>query len=120
MLASCVILADCVKVGHSVKKQFKAGDRICGMCHGSNQLELEDGAFAEYIVVKGDIQMHIPEHMNFEEAATLGVGTLTIGQALYQSLKLPLPTDPTKDDIPILIYGGSTATGTLAIQSAKL
>jgi len=103
-----------------VKKSFKAGDRICGMCHGANQLELEDGAFAEYIVAKGDVQMHIPEHLSFEEAATLGVGSLTIGQALYQSLKLPLPTKPAKDSLPVLIYGGSTATGTLAIQSAKL
>ena len=116
----CAALADSEKVGKSVKKPFKVGDRICGVCHGSNQLELEDGAFADHIVAKGDIQLHIPEYMTFEEAATLGVGTLTIGQALYQSLKLPLPTEPAKDDLPVLIYGGSTATGTLAIQSAKL
>ena len=108
------------KVGKAVKKPFKKGDRICGMGHGSNQLQLEDGAFAEYIVAKGDLQIHIPENLSFEEAATLGVGTLTIGQSLYQSLKLPLPTEPTKESLPVLIYGGSTARGALAIQSAKL
>ena len=58
--------------------------------------------------------------MSFEEAATLGVGVTTVGQALYQSLGLPYPTEPTKEKVHLLIYGGSTATGTLAIQYAKL
>jgi len=44
----------------------------------------------------------------------------TVGQALYQSLKLPLPTQPAECALPLLIYGGSTATGTLAIQFAEL
>ena len=103
-----------------MKKSFKRGDRICGMCHGSNQLQIEDGAFAEYIVAKGDIQLHVPDDLTFEDAATLGVGVLTIGQALYQALKLPLPAEAVETSVPILIYGGSTATGSLAIQSAKL
>lgn len=64
--------------------------------------------------------MRIPESMTAEEAATLGVGVSTVGQGLYQSLGLPLPTSPSKKQIPLLIYGGSTATGTLAIQYAKL
>jgi NADPH:quinone reductase-like Zn-dependent oxidoreductase len=80
----------------------------------------EDGAFAENIVAKGDIQIRIPDNLSFQEAATLGVGITTVGQALYQSLKLALPTQPIADPVPILIYGGSTATGTLAIQFAKL
>lgn len=42
-------------VGPNVKKLFNKGDRICGMCHGANLLQLEDGAFAEYIVAKGNI-----------------------------------------------------------------
>ena len=58
--------------------------------------------------------------MSTEEASTLGVGVTTVGQALYQSLGLPLPTSPASTKFPILIYGGSTATGALAIQYAKL
>ncbi|KAF3387451.1 Protein TOXD [Penicillium rolfsii] len=107
-------------VGKDVKKPFKKGDRVCGFTHGGNEVQHEDGAFAEYIVAKGDLQWKIPEHMSFQEAATLGVGILTVGQGLYQNLKLALPTEPIKDATPILIYGGSTATGTLAIQFAKL
>ncbi|KAJ5154320.1 uncharacterized protein N7500_009759 [Penicillium coprophilum] len=107
-------------VGKDVKKQFNKGDRVCGFAHGGNAVQPEDGTFAEYVVVKGDVQWKIPENMSFQEAATLGVGISTVGQGLYQSLKLALPTEPIKDSTPILIYGGSTATGTLAIQFAKL
>lgn len=50
---------------------------MCGFCHGGNEVEHEDGAFQDYIVAKGDIQMIIPENLSFEEAATLGVGITT-------------------------------------------
>ena len=108
------------EVGAEVKKQFRKGDRVCGFAHGCNSDNLEDGAFAEHIVVKGDVQMHIPANLSFEQAATLGVGINTVAQGLYQSLGLAWPTEPLSEPIPILIYGGSTATGTLAIQFAKL
>ena len=107
-------------VGKDVTKPWKKGDRVCGFVHGADHTEHENGAFAQYIVAKGDLQMRIPQDMSFEEAATLGVGISTVGQGLYQSLKLPLPTEPTKESIPLLVYGGSTATGTLAIQFARL
>ena len=123
-LSGCDYAGVVEKVGAKVKKPFKKGDRVCGMCHGANLLQLEDGAFAEYIVAKGDVQMVIAPHMAFEEAATLGVGIATVGQSLYQSLQLPLPSSsaapPAREAFPVLIYGGSTATGTLAIQFAKL
>lgn len=64
--------------------------------------------------------MKIPDNVSFEDAATLGVGITTVGQGLYQFLKLPLPTEPLTTPKPILIYGGSTATGILGIQFAKL
>lgn len=60
--------------------------------------------------------------MSFEQAATFPLGVSTVGQGLYQkALKLHLPTDPInpKNSQTLLIYGGSTATGSLAIQFAK-
>ncbi|KAL3456271.1 chaperonin 10-like protein [Aspergillus heterothallicus] len=120
VLVGCDYAGIVEAVGKDVKKPFKKGDRVCGFAHGSNAVQPLDGAFAEYIVTKGDIQIRIPNNLSFEEAATLGVGITTVGQSLYQSLKLALPENPINEAVPILIYGGSTATGSLAIQFAKL
>jgi NADPH:quinone reductase-like Zn-dependent oxidoreductase len=62
--------------------------------------------------------------MSFEEAATLGCGITTVGLGMYRHLEveflaLPLKA-PKPGGPPLLIYGGSSATGTLAIQFAKL
>ena len=58
--------------------------------------------------------------MSFERAASLGAGVTTIGLCLYKSLQLPLPTAPAEVPFSVLVYGGSTATGVLAIQFLKL
>ncbi|KAJ5517638.1 Alcohol dehydrogenase superfamily zinc-type [Penicillium expansum] len=60
--------------------------------------------------------------MIFEEAATLGLGATTAALGLYQCLRLPIPASLVHGEKKtlVLIYGGSTATGTLAIQFAKL
>lgn len=108
------------QVGPAVKHGPHVGDRVMGMVHGSNFSNHEDGAFAEHIAAKGDLQLKIPDYMSFEEAATLGAGMITVGKGLYESLDLPWPDDPPMKSFPVLIYGGSTATGTLAIQFAKL
>ncbi|CAK4031729.1 related to zinc-binding oxidoreductase [Lecanosticta acicola] len=109
------------EIGSAVTRQWKKGDRIANFCHGGNESQPEDGCFAEYCVSKGDLGLNVPETMSDEDAATLGAGIITCGQALYQSLDLPLPGDGfEKYNNYILIYGGSTATGTLAIQFAIL
>jgi NADPH:quinone reductase-like Zn-dependent oxidoreductase len=108
-----------IKVGPKVTKDFKPGDRIAGFAHGANAVEKEDGCFAEYAMVKGDVQCKVPDNVSDEEASTLGIGITTVGQGLYQSLGLPLPGTGDRDE-PVLVYGGSTATGSLAIQFARL
>ncbi|KAK0333243.1 hypothetical protein LTR91_024143 [Friedmanniomyces endolithicus] len=115
----CDFVGTIEEVGSKVKKPWKKGDRMASWSHGVNSAEAEDGAFADYLVAKGDIGMKVPENVSDEEAATLGVGISTVGQGLYQSLGLPLPGEK-KAGYPLLVYGGSTATGTLAIQFAKL
>ncbi|KAJ5778783.1 zinc-binding oxidoreductase ToxD [Penicillium odoratum] len=120
VLCGCDYSGIVAEVGKGVKKLWKKGDRIAGFAHGGNSVQPEDGSFAEYIVVKGDVQFRIPDHMTFEEASTLGVGINTVMQAFYQSLSLALPTNPLIIPEPILVYGGSSATGLVAIQFAKL
>lgn len=113
------------EVGVDVTRPLRPGDRVCGFLQGTNLEWPDNGSFAEYLVVKADLVLEVPSHMSFPEAATLGVQVYTVGQGLYQSLGLPWPTEPlpkVADDekTPILIYGGSTAMGTLGIQVAKL
>lgn len=62
----------------------------------------------------------MPETMSFEDAAIPHVAIVTCALALYQMLGLPSFDNPAQDPNPILIFGGSTATGTMAIQFAKL
>lgn len=72
-------------------------------------------------MAKEHILIKIPNHLSFEQAATLGVGIGTCGQALYQLLGLPLPPSTAANlQKTILIGGGSTATAVLGIQYAKL
>ncbi|KAF7884618.1 uncharacterized protein EAF02_004954 [Botrytis sinoallii] len=124
-LLGCDFAGIVVEIGKGVKKEWKKGDRVAGMAHGGNDIEPEDGKFATYIVVKGDVAFRIPDTINFEEAASLGVGVTTIALGFYKYLSLPLLTFPlsmpnSESKLPLLIYGGSSATGTLAIQFAKL
>ena len=89
----------------------------------SNASQTEDGAFANYIVAKGDVQIKIPSSISDEDAATLGVSVSTVGQGLYRALELPLPSPDSKGDGGgkwLLIHGASTATGIYGVQYAKL
>ncbi|KAF4452314.1 hypothetical protein F53441_4832 [Fusarium austroafricanum] len=109
-----------VEVGPGVTRDFKVGDRVAGYVMGQNILRKRDGAFSHLIVVKGDIQMKIPESMSDVDAATQGVALGTMGVALYQTLNFPLLDSSPKESFPFFIYGGSTAMGISAIQYAKL
>ncbi|KAI1175340.1 putative zinc-binding oxidoreductase ToxD [Nemania sp. FL0916] len=129
-LVGCDYAGVVEEVGRAVNvtRGFRKGDRVAGFAHGGNDANPENGAFARYISVKADLQMHVPDNVSFEEACTFGVGIATAGYALYNVLGLKFPDDAVKavggeknnDGDTILIYGGSTASGTVAIQLAKL
>lgn len=119
-LSGCDFAGVIEEVGSGYEKQWKVGDRVAGLAHGGNLQQPEDGAFAEHIVARADILMRIPGNISFEAAAALPVGIFTCGQGLYQTLGLNSPISPSSSKEPILIYAGSTATGLLGIQFAKL
>lgn len=122
-------------VGTKVTAALSVGDNVCGCLYGLDPT-LGDGewagSFAEYISIDGNLVIRLPMVsggvMSMTDAASLPVGVMTAGMGLYQSLQLPMPTvsGPGGEDVPtktpsyILIHGGNTATGSIAIQLAKL
>jgi NADPH:quinone reductase-like Zn-dependent oxidoreductase len=102
--------------GRHVDTGLQEGDRIGATVHGMNPLRPADGAFAQYVVTPADLAIKIPADTPIESAATLAVGVGTVGLAL-RSLGLD-STCSTNNSKPllVLVHGGSTATGTLALQ----
>ncbi|KAL4884293.1 chaperonin 10-like protein [Aspergillus karnatakaensis] len=104
-----------VAVGREVDNGLHEGDRVGATVHGMNSLRPADGAFAQYVVTPADLAIKIPADTPIESAATLPVGVGTVGLAL-RSLGLDSATTTSPNKALVLVHGGSTATGTLAIQ----
>lgn len=111
-----------VRVSYPISAPIQVGDRVCGAVHGSNPIDHATGAFADYVRVDADLLLKIPTSMTWERAAAVGgVGHGALCIALWESLGLPgRPEKPTTIPLPVLVFGGSTATGTLAIQLLKM
>ncbi|KAL9090674.1 MAG: hypothetical protein Q9165_005162 [Trypethelium subeluteriae] len=107
-----------IEIGERVKR-FKKGDRILAFTFGLNPTDKVAGAFGQYALATEDLACKIPEKMSYNEASTLGLAIATAGTALFQALKLPLPTEPAKKPFYVLVSGGATSTGTMAIQMIK-
>ena len=110
--------------------QLAVGDRVAGTVLGMNKLRPDIGAFAEYVNAMADFLLKIPDDMSFEDAATLPLGAGTALYALFSELHIPASLDQlgaergvkeARDDLEfVLVAGGSSATGTRAIQLLKL
>lgn len=116
----CDFAGQVVTIGISVKQKLSIGDAVCGCVFGNNPDELDNGAFAEYVAVPGDLVFRIPPGMSYHTASTLGVGMATVGMGLYRNLKLPLPGSGSEATGFVLVHGGGTATGGLAIQMLRM
>lgn len=122
-------------IGKDVTAPLSVGDKVCGCLYGLKP-KLEDGqwvgSFAEYVAADANLVMLVPTvlgvGMSMTNAASLPVGVMTAGIGLYRCLKLPMPIEPSErsEEINssaqqyIFIHGGNTATGTIALQLAKL
>ncbi|KAI1431587.1 GroES-like protein [Xylaria sp. CBS 124048] len=116
----CDYAGEVVELGPGVTRDFKKGDRITGFLFGGHPSVSDSGAYAEYTLAKTNVALKVPDHVTDAEAATLGISVTTVAQGLYQTLKLPLPNKPAATPFPVLVYGGSTATGIYAIKFLKL
>jgi NADPH:quinone reductase-like Zn-dependent oxidoreductase len=91
---------------------FKPGDRVCGFMDHEN---LSQGSFAEYAVCPIKILAAVPAEVPLQQAAGLPLHGITTYVALVETLKLA-PGCGKK----LLVLGGSSATGMLAIQLGDL
>lgn len=109
-----------VSLGSAVT-DLREGDRVAGAVHANNPVSPESGAYAEYSVVDVDQLWRIPDSMSWAEAATIGLcGIGTVGMAAWYNLNLPgTPEKPSTKNEWILVYGASTANGTVAVQTLK-
>ncbi|GAW16228.1 hypothetical protein ANO14919_056510 [Xylariales sp. No.14919] len=122
-VAGCTAGCDCagivLAIGSDVPVgRFAVGDRVCAPNLFMNPVSPREGAFQEFVAVVADFTLKVPDAMSLEEAASLGTGLITVGYALFRSLGIPgHPEKPAENPGTfVLVYGGSSATGTLAIQ----
>jgi NADPH:quinone reductase-like Zn-dependent oxidoreductase len=91
-------------VGKDVTR-FKPGDEIFGGA---------DGAFAEYVTVRGNGSVALkPPNISFEQAAAVPIAAITALQALRDQGKV-------QPGQKVLINGASGGVGTFAVQIAKV
>lgn len=107
----------------------RPGTRVCGTVFPYAAADTESlhhrmGSFAEYVVVDSRLLLSVPDQWSDVSAAALGgVGWSTVGLAMSSSDALALPgrpSMPAEMNQAILVYGGGTATGTMAIQMLRL
>ena len=94
--------------------EFKPGDRVAAF----HEMVKPHGSYAEYALSWDHTTFHIPERTSFEEASTLPLAALTAVLGLYQRLELPQPWTPAKAELPLIVYGASSAVGSFAVQFA--
>jgi NADPH:quinone reductase-like Zn-dependent oxidoreductase len=103
---------------------FKIGDRVFGCVPGNKQDDPASGSFCEFVKVEAIYAWRIPDDMTFDTASALCAACIvTIGLTMHSYLKMEVTPEPTADGRPrgtILVYGGSSSVGLVAIQLLKM
>ncbi|KAI1407187.1 GroES-like protein [Hypoxylon sp. FL1857] len=92
---------------------------VYGFTFGLHPDDKTTGAFAEYALATEDLTFKIPPNMKFEAAATMPLSIGTAGLALYQELRLPWTVTGLEEQRFVLVWGGASSTGAVAIQLLK-
>jgi len=89
-------------------KKFKAGDIVF-----ARPEPIRNGAYAEYVAVRGFELAYAPSYIPLEEAAGIPLASQTAWMAIFEKGNL-------QKGQRILIHGASGAVGSFAVQFAKL
>jgi len=109
-------------VGSIAASKFKVGDRVIGMARGAAHKMPEHGGFQDYLILHQALACKIPDSLSFTDASVFPLCITSSSFALFSKhyLGLPFPTvNPTSIGKSVLIWGGSSAVGSNAIQLAK-
>ncbi len=94
-------------VGHGVK-DYSIGDEVYGCAGGLADLP---GTLAEYIVADSHLIAHKPKNLSMREAAGLPLVAITAYEGLTRA--------GIKQGQKVLVHGGSSGVGHVAVQLAK-
>lgn len=111
-----------VSVGSAAAARFKPNDRVLAVTTGAALGKPEMGGFQEYVVADAALACRISDSMSFAEASVFPLCIATPAHALFSNDFLALPNpkvEPVGTGKSILIWGGSSAVGSNAIQLAK-
>ena len=103
-IAGLEVAGEIVECGKAVKN-FKTGDKVCAL--------LSEGGYAEFAAVNEALVFHVPENLSLEESACLPEACFTAWISLVWQAKLQAGET-------ILIHGGASGIGIIAIQIAKI
>ena len=95
------------QVGEGVSER-RLGEHVWIYC---GQWQRAFGTCAEYITIRADYAIHLPESVSFEAGACLGIPAVTAHRALF--------ADGALEGLNVLVTGGAGAVGNYAIQLAK-
>jgi NADPH:quinone reductase-like Zn-dependent oxidoreductase len=88
------------------------GAKVTGFQPGDHVFTMRNGAFAEYVCVRGDRVVRKPANVTFEDAAAVPVAALTALQGLRDKGQI-------ESGQRVLVNGASGGVGTFAVQIAK-
>jgi NADPH:quinone reductase-like Zn-dependent oxidoreductase len=113
----------------SALSSFPKGTRVCGGLFPYGRKEegalAISGTFAQWVAADASQLLRLPDGWDDLQGAAIGGicwGTCVLGLfADPEALALQgRPSRPVEKRIPVLVYGGATATGTMACQLLKL